>query len=169
MTFELGDTVVHPQFGAGEITDIQEIGAFGPSKRYYSIRLLSDVQTTVMVALDKEESVGLRRPIPKSRLSRLWRIFREQPQALPEEHKERHAVIEGKLQEGDLFQIAEAVRDLAWYREEKRPLTKAGERLYETGLGFLASELAGVEGSDVETAQAQITERLEASIGSAIA
>lgn len=169
MPFQVGDTVVHPQYGAGVITEIQERHSLGPRKRYYSIELLGDVQTTVMVPVEKEESVGLRQPIPKSRLSRLWRILRAKPQPLPDEHKERYAVIEGKLQEGDFFQIAEAVRDLAWRREEKNKLTRVGGRLYETGLGFIASELAGVQGSDVDTAEAQIAERLEASIGSAMA
>jgi CarD family transcriptional regulator len=169
MTFQVGDTVVHPHYGAGVITEIQERHSLGPRKRYYSIELLGDPQTTVMVPLGKEESVGLRQPIPKARLSRLWRILRAKPQALPDEHKERYAVIENKLQEGDIFQIAEAVRDLAWRREEKRKLTKVGGRLYETGLGFIASELAGVQGSDVDTAEAQIAERLNASIGSPVA
>jgi CarD family transcriptional regulator len=169
MTFQVGETVVHPHYGAGVITEIQERHSLGPRKRYYSIELLGDARTTVMVPLDKEESVGLRLPISKARLSRLWRILRGKPEALPDEHKERYAVIESKLEEGDLFQIAEAVRDLAWRREEKRALTKVGGRLYETGLGFIASELAGVQGSDVDTAEAQIAERLEASIGSAVA
>ena len=110
MTFEVGETVVHPQYGAGEITDIQERHSLGPTRRYYSIQLLGDVQTTVMVALGKEESVGVRQPIPKARLSRLWRILRGKPEVLPDEHKARYAVIETKLQEGDLFQIAEVVR-----------------------------------------------------------
>ena len=118
MTFQVGETVVHPDYGAGVITEIQERHSLGPSKRYYSIRLLSDAQTTVMVPLGKEESVGLRQPIPKSRLSRLWRVLRGEPQALPEEHKKRYAVIEGKLEEGDVFEIAEAVRD--WPGTERK-------------------------------------------------
>jgi CarD family transcriptional regulator len=169
MTFQVGETVVHPHYGAGVITEIQERHSLGPRKRYYSIELLGDPQTTVMVPLGKDESVGLRQPIPKARLSRLWRILRGKPEALPDEHKERYALIEGKLEEGDLFQIAEAVRDLAWRREEKRKLTKVGGRLYETGLGFIASEVAGVQGSDVDMAEAEIAERLDASIGSALA
>ena len=151
------------------ITEIEERHSLGPSKRYYSIELLGDSQTTGMVPLDREESVGLREPIPKARLNRLWRILHAAPQALPDEHKKRYSVIEEKLQAGDLFEIAEAVRDLAWRREQKRTLTKVGKRLYETGLGFLASELAGVQGSDVDTAEAQIAERLDASIGNALA
>ena len=140
MAFQVGETVVHPHYGAGMITEIQERHSLGPPKRYYSIELLGDPQTTVMVALDREESVGLRRPIPKGRLSRLWHILRAKPEILPAEHKERYAVLEGKLEEGNTFQVAEVVRDLAWRQEEKRQLTRIGKKLYETGLGFLASE-----------------------------
>jgi RNA polymerase-interacting CarD/CdnL/TRCF family regulator len=117
-----------------------------------------------MVPVGKEESFGLRRPVAKNRLGRLWRILRAEPDDLPTDHKQRYAVIEEKLQDCDFFQIAEVVRDLAWRREEKRHLTAVGKRLYKTGLGFLASELAAVQGSDVDTAEAQIAERLEASI-----
>ncbi len=169
MTFQVGETVVHPNYGAGVITEIRERHSLGASKRYYSIELLGDPETTVMVSLDNEEKVGLRQPIPKTRLSHLWRILRAEPQVLPDEHKKRYAVIEDKLQDGDVFQIAEAVRDLSWRREERRQLTIVGKRLYETGLGFLASELAGVQGSDVEAAEAQIAESLEASIASSAA
>ena len=164
MTFHVGETVVHPDYGAGVITEIQERHSLGPIKRYYSIELLGDSRTTVMVSLDNEVSVGLRQLISKARLSRLWRILRGEPQVLPDAHKERYEVIEDKFAKGDIFQIAEAVRDLAWRRDAKSHLTQVGRRLYETGLGFLASELAGVQGSDVDTAKAQIAERLAASI-----
>ena len=169
MTFQVRDAVVHPDYGTGVITEIKERNSFGPGKRYYSIALLGEPGTTVMVPVGREESFGLRRPIPKNRLSRLWRILRAQPEALPTDHKERYALVQEKLQDCDFFQIAEAVRDLAWRREEKRHLTPVGKRLYETGLGFLASELAAVLGSDVDTAEAQIAERLEASIAGAAA
>jgi RNA polymerase-interacting CarD/CdnL/TRCF family regulator len=102
-------------------------------------------------------------------VNRLWRILRAKPDELPTDHKARYAVIEEKLQDGDFFQIAEVVRDLAWRREEKRRLTTVGKRLYDTGMGFLAAELAAVQGSDVDVAEAQIAEKLEASIARAAA
>ena len=169
MAFQVGETVIHPNYGAGVITEIKERRTLGAGKRYYSIELLGDPGTIVMVPLGNEDKVGLRPPISKSRVSHLWRILHAAPQALPSEHKKRYAVVEDRLRDGDVFQIAEAVRDLAWRREETRDLTRVGKRLYETGLGFLASELAVVQGSDVHTAEAQIAERLEAHIASAAA
>jgi RNA polymerase-interacting CarD/CdnL/TRCF family regulator len=169
MTFQIKEAVVHPNYGTGVITEIKERHIFGEGKRYYSIDLLGEPGTTVMVPVGREESFGLRRPVPKDRLSRLWRILRAKPDALPSDHKERYAVIQEKLQGGDFFQTAKAVRDLAWRREEKRRLTTVGKRLYETGLGFLATELAAVQGSDVDAAEAQIAERLAASVADAVA
>ena len=169
MTFHIRDAVVHPNYGTGVITEIRERHILGQGKRYYSIDLLGEPGTTVMVPVGKEERVGLRPPISKKGLSRLWRILRAKPEDLPSDHKKRYALIQEKLHEGDPFQIAEVVRDLAWRREEKRRLTTVGKRLYDTGLGFLASELAAVQGSDVDAAEAQIAERLEASVASAAA
>jgi RNA polymerase-interacting CarD/CdnL/TRCF family regulator len=169
VTFHVKDAVVHPNYGTGVITEIKERHILGQGKRYYSIDLLGEPGTTVMVPVGGEERVGLRHPITQKGLSRVWRILRARPEDLPSDHKERYALIQEKLQEGDAFQIAEAVRDLAWRREEKRCLTTVGKRLYETGLGFLASELAVVQGSDVDTAEAQIAERLEASVANAAA
>jgi RNA polymerase-interacting CarD/CdnL/TRCF family regulator len=169
VNFQVRDAVVHPNYGTGVISEIKERHIFGEGKRYYSIDLLGEPGTTVMVPVGKEDNFGLRRPIPKKGLSRLWRILRAEPEDLPSDHKQRYALIEEKLQEGDPFQIAAAVRDLAWRRQEKRRLTTVGKRLYETGLGFLATELAAVQGSDVDTAEAQIAERLEASIARAAA
>jgi CarD family transcriptional regulator len=169
VTFQVKEAVVHPNYGTGVITEIRERHSLGQGKRYYSIDLLGEPGTTVMVPVGKEESFGLRRPIPKSRLGHLWHILCAEPDVLPSDHKQRYAVIQEKIQDGDLFQIAEAVRDLAWRREEKRRLTQVGKRLYETGLGFLASELAAVQGSDVDTAEAEISERLEASVANAAA
>jgi CarD family transcriptional regulator len=166
MTFQVGDLLVHPNYGTGVVTEIRERHSLGAGKRYYSIKLLGDPETTVMVPLGKEERVGLRRPIPKTRLGRLWHILRAEPETLPSEHKERYALIEEKLQEGDVFQIAEVVRDLAWRRTRERPLTQIGKRLYQESLEFLASEVAGVQDSDVEMAETQIAERLEARIAS---
>ena len=169
MTFQVKEAVVHPQYGAGVITEIKERHTLARGKRYYSIDLLGEPGTTIMVPVGREESVGLRRPVAKTGLSRLWRVLRADPDALPTDHKERYELIEAKFQDCDFFQIAEVVRDLAWRREEKQRLTTVGKRLYETGMGFLASELAAVQGSDVGTAEAQIAERLEASVARAVA
>lgn len=159
--FHIGETVVHPEYGAGKIREIRELSSLGhEEKRYYSIQLIGDPDTTVMVPLDREAEVGLREPIPEAELRSVWRVLRAAPRKLPSNYRTRCKVLEEKLREGGLAQIAEVVRDLAARREMERPLTVRGKRFYQEGMQRLVSEIAGAEGSDFATAESAIAEIL---------
>jgi CarD family transcriptional regulator len=166
--FKVGDTIVHPDYGAGVVTEVKEIAFLGNErKQYYSIELLSQPETTVMVAVSNEKKVGLRSPISESKLKRVWGILRAGPRTLPSDHNKRYALLREKLHDGDIFEIAKVLRDLAWRQEKRRNLTVRGKRLYEESLELLASEVAGAQGSDFDIAEAQISDRLAASIAGA--
>jgi len=160
--FHVGETVVHPVYGAGKIREIKELSSLGgEEKRYYSIQLIGDPDTTVMVPLEREAEVGLREPIPEIELRSVWRVLRAAPKKLPSDYRTRCKVVEEKLCEGDLGQIAEVVRDLAARREMERRLTVRGKRFYQEGMQRLVSEIAGAEGSDFATAESEIAEVLQ--------
>lgn len=164
MVFKRGDTVVHPNYGAGIITDIRERGFLGNRKKpYYSIQLLSQPETTVLVALQNAEEVGLRPTVPQHRLGQIWRILRSEPTELPPDHKKRYEMLKDKVHSGDVFRIAEVLRDLAWRRKRKRKLTIRGKRVYDRGMEFLAGEIAGVQHRDVDVAERQISNTLSQS------
>jgi len=161
LVWKVGDTVIHPAYGAGVVIDIKELEFLGnKSKPYYSIELLSQPATVVMVALRNAEKVGLRAPVPQSKLSQLWRVLHADPRSLPSDHKERYALLKDKLHGGDVFQIAEALRDLAWKKEQKGGLTTEGKRLYEQAMRFLSAEIASTQGSDLSTTEVQISSML---------
>ena len=161
MTFEVGDTVVHPGYGAGEVVEIKALAYLGRERKsYYSIDLLSDPGTTVMVPVRDEKKVGLRRPIASSRMKRVWRVLGSAPETLPTDHKERYALVEGKLHGGDTVRIAEALRDMAWRREQKSSLTIEGKRLYDRAIRFLSAEIAVSRDSDPSTVEAEISQVL---------
>ena len=167
--FQVGDMCVHPDYGAGVVTDIKEMGFLGNErKRYYSIALLSQPETTVMVAVRNEERVGLRSPISRTKLRRIWHILRASPRTLPSDHKKRNAMLQQRLDEKDILETARILRDLAWRKEDRQSLTVRGKRLYEKCLELLASEVAGAQGSGFDTAEAQIADRLDASLSSAV-
>lgn len=159
--FHIGETVVHPDYGAGRIQEIVALSSLGSKeKEYYSIQLIGDPDTTIMVPLDREDQIGLREPIPEEELRSVWRVLRAAPRELPSNYKKRCSMVETKLQDGALEQIAEVVRDLAARRETERRLTVQGKRLYRQGLQRLVSEIAGAEGSDYATAEAEIADAL---------
>ena len=162
MAFKVGDTVTHPNYGAGIITDIRERQFLDvEKKRYYSIQLLGEPEKTIMVALQNAQEVGLRPTVSRSRLSRIMSTLGSSPSELPSDHNKRYEVLKDKLYSGNAVRIAEVLRDLAWRREQRKQLTTRGKQLYDRGMEMLAGEIAGARHSEVEAAASQITRTLE--------
>ena len=86
---------------------------------------------------------------------------------LPDNHEQRCTLLDEKLSSGDVFAVAEVLRDLAWRREEKRHLTIRGKRLYERGMALLAGEVASVQESDLVDAEILISGVLDKSLHTA--
>jgi len=164
--FQVGDTVILPHHGAGTVTDIEELQVLGSDNLYYSIKLFDESKTFVWIPVKDAEKQGVRHPIRKSQLGQIWRVLRAEPQELPTDHNKRYEFLLEKLCGGNLFQVAEAVKDLFWRNHCTRNLTIKGKRLYDRGMMFLASEVAVVQGSDFAVAEARISDILGTSLAS---
>jgi CarD family transcriptional regulator len=117
-----------------------------------------------MVPVGAEERMGLRPPVAETKLGRVWRVLRGDPKTLPSDHGKRCTLLDEKLNSGDIFAIAEVLRDLAWRREAKQHLTIRGRRLYERGMSLLAGEVASAQDSDLEDAETLISGVLDKSL-----
>ncbi|MBN1979058.1 MAG: hypothetical protein JW918_16780 [Anaerolineae bacterium] len=161
MAFKTGDAVFHPVRGAGVVTGIKDRKRDGEKRRYYSIKLLGHPGTKVMVPANTAEEIGLRHAMSQTKLKKMWRVLCGDPRKLPKDHKDRYAVIEEKLHTGDAFEVAEAVRDMAWRRKQEGKLTTRGKRIYEEALMLLAGEVAAVQEIEMEEAEGQVYARLQ--------
>jgi CarD family transcriptional regulator len=164
MMFQVGDMVIHPGYGAGLVTKIEKLTCLGSNKLYYLIELSDELKTNVWVPVKDAEAKGVRHPTPKSQLGRIWRILRAVPETLATDHKERYGLLQEKLRGGDIFRIAEVVRDMYWKDHRVRRLTMAGKELYDRGLMLLTSEVAVVQGCDFLAAQVMIADILGVSL-----
>ena len=165
--YHVGDTLVHPHHGAGVVTELKSLRSLGrQGKQYYSITLLSEPGTVVMVPISKSKEIGLRPPMSASKLRRVWRRLRTQPEILPSDHNERCRIVREKLHDGDALLVAEVLRDLSWKDYQGRKLTSEGKRLYDKGMRLLASEVAAIQSSDLSTAEAGISQTLDDSMKS---
>ena len=162
--FQIGDTIIHPGYGAGTVVKIEKLQCLGSDKLYYSIELSDGSKTLVWVAVGDAGNRGVRYPTLKSQLGKIWRILRAGPEMLSPDHKERHESLQEKLRGGDIFRIAEVVRDMFWEDRRSHGLAIMGKELYERGLALLASEVAVVEGCDFAAAEAMISDMLGASL-----
>ena len=161
MAFKAGDAVFHPARGAGRVTGIKDRKRDGEKSSYYTIELLGQPGTRLMIPTSSAKEIGLRHAMSQAKLEKVWRLLRGDPQKLPQDHKDRYAVIEEKLQTGDAFEVAEAVRDMAWRRRQEGKLTTRGKRIYEEAMMLLAGEIAAVQEIEVKEAEGQVNERLQ--------
>jgi CarD family transcriptional regulator len=159
--FNTGDAIVHPTRGVGVVVNIQEREWQGSSSRYYQIELLGrEPSLKLMIPIEEADELGLRLAIQQSEVEQVWRVLRSEPEALPSNHKTRHKLLRDKLHAGDIFQVAEVLRDLTWRQKEEDHLTTRGKRIYKEALMFLAGEVAAAQGIDVAEAKTQIREEL---------
>ena len=162
--FKAGDPIIHPVRGAGVVIGIEEREWRGSSALYYRIQLLGQQSVNLMIPIDAAETLGLRRTIAKSKLGQVWHVLLADPEKLPADHRQRYQLLKDKLHTGDVFHVAEVVRDMAWRQRRKGSLTTVGKRLYDEGLTLLAGELAAAQDIDLTNAEFQITARLGESL-----
>jgi CarD family transcriptional regulator len=166
MKFATGDAVVHPVYGAGIVERIVEREWRGSIELYYRIKLLGQSGTMLMIPTSVAQKLGIRRVIRQSEMKQLWHVLLAAPGNLPDEHKERHQLLQDKLGTGDVFQVAEVVRDMAW-QQSKAHLTSNGKQVYEEGIRLLVGELAAVQGIDFADSETQVRARLREHLSSA--
>ena len=159
--FDTGDAIVHPTRGVGVVVDIEDRVWQGNSSQYYQIELLGrEPNLKLMIPIEEAEELGIRLAIRQPEVEQVWRVIRAQPEDLPQNHKTRHKVLQEKLHAGDIFLVAEVLRDLTWRKREEERLTTRGNRIYKEALTFLAAEIAAAQQVDVAEANSQVREKL---------
>jgi CarD family transcriptional regulator len=157
MEFELGDHVVYPAYGAGTIAAKEERVFAGTTTRYYILKMVAD-EGEFMVPVEQAESLGIR---PVMDAKAIFKVLRSRPNPLPDDYKERQAIIEELLATSDAIQLALGARDLAWFAGVKS-LTGRDIQLYEELQTQLASELSLAKGISLEEAREELTTELNA-------
>ena len=166
MRFTTGDAVVHPIRGAGIVERIVERTWHGNAEPYYRIKLLGRLGTMLMVPISAAEKLGMRYAISQSNIEQLWRVLLAAPIGLPKKYNELTKLLQDKLGTGDVFQVAEVVRDVAW-RQWKTRLGSTAKLLYEEGTRLLVGEIAATQDIEFADAETLVRARLRDRMSSA--
>jgi CarD family transcriptional regulator len=139
-TFRVGDKVVYPHHGAAVIESTIERDVGGEMRKYWVLRL-SYGDLTLMVPTDGTEEVGLRGVVPKSELESVFTVLRSKKQApTPSNWSRRFKSHVEKLRSGDIYQVAEVVRNLS-NRDKTKGLSAGEKRMLTRARQILVSEL----------------------------
>jgi len=129
--------VVHPQHGAATIEKKVRQSFDGTRRDYYILDIATE-QLTVMVPIEKVDEL-IRPVISKTKSREVLKSLKGEPEEAGSNWSRWYKVLNEKMVSGDIFQVAEVVRDL-WHRAATDGLTGLANRAHFHGI--LGHELA---------------------------
>lgn len=161
--FEVGDKVVYPHHGAGKVLKKENRNLMGSRREYLTIMILHN-NMTVMVPSENAARAGLRRVCDEKEMKKVVAVLTDPVSDMPKNWNRRFKHNREKIKTGDVFELAEVVRNLA-LREMEKGLSTGEKQMYTRAKQVLASEFMYALDTDEEGAEAYLDGLLEKSFG----
>ncbi len=158
MPFDVGDKVVYPHHGAATIERRERKEAFGKKQDYLVLRLAYG-DLTLMVPAENADHIGLRDVINDEEVEEVFAVLRKKEARMPTNWSRRFKNHVEKLKSGDIYQVAEVVRNLT-IREKDKGLSAGEKRMLARARQILVSELTFALNVDEDTAEDKLDEVL---------
>ena len=159
MSYDVGDRVVYPHHGAAVVERKEMREAFGSQTEYLVLRMAHG-EMTVSVPSDKVDDVGVRWPISADEVEDLYEVLRKRDVHEPANWSRRFKNHQEKLKSGDVYQVAEIVRNLA-LRDRAKGLSAGEKSLFQKARSVLISELSFALDISEEVAIEQVEKTLQ--------
>jgi CarD family transcriptional regulator len=137
--FSVGDSVVYPHHGAGQVVRKEVKDVLGEPREYLTIKILHN-DMTVMVPTANAARAGLRRVIDEDTVKKVLAVLQDECSEMPKNWNRRFKHNRDKIKTGDVYELAEVVRNLA-IREAEKGLSTGEKQMFTRARKILASEL----------------------------
>lgn len=148
--YEVGDKVVYPHHGAGTVLQKESKTVLGEDREYLTIQILHN-DLTVNVPSENAERVGLRKVIDGQMVERVVEVLHGSGTQMPKNWNRRFKYNRDKMKTGDIFELAEVVRNLS-LREHEKGLSTGEKQMFVKAKKILASEIMYAKDLDEEEA-----------------
>ena len=139
--FKLGDKIVYPGHGVGEIEGVRTTVVGGQEHHIYNIKIL-DSGMKVMVPVTQAASVGLRKIVDKKAIDTVYDILRDRNFKIDTQTwNRRFREYSQKIKTGSVFEIAIVLRDLSVLSADKE-LSFGEKKMLDMAEALLVSEIA---------------------------
>ena len=156
--FKVGDKVVYPHHGAGTVVKKEQREVLGQKRDYLTIKILHN-DMTVNVPCENAEKVGLRRVIDEQMVEKVMKALQGSGTTMPKNWNRRFKHNRDKMKTGNIFELAEVVRNLA-VRNNEKGLSTGEKQMFVKAKKILASELMYAKSMDEEEAAAWLDDVL---------
>ena len=123
--FNVGDKIVYPMHGAGVIDSIEEKNILGVKQAYYILKMPGEVK--VMVPTAKAEEIGVRGIINKKDAEKVFDVLESNETKMSMNWNKRYRDNMEKMKSGDIYEVADVVRNLSFKQKEKGLSTRRKE------------------------------------------
>jgi CarD family transcriptional regulator len=158
LMYKIGDMAVYPTQGVGIIEAIEAKEFAGEKHEFYILRIV-DSDMTIMIPVNNALQVGMRNLIDKDRVSAVYDILEEKQDdngSAIASWSRRQREYNEKIKSGDLFEVAEVLRELYLIKEGK-DLSYGEKKVLDLARKLLVKEVALAEGAEEE----QVVKRVE--------
>ncbi len=161
--FKVGDKVVYPHHGAGTVVKKEQREVLGQKREYLTIKILHN-DMTVNVPCENAEAVGLRRVIDEPMVEKVLKALQGSGTTMPKNWNRRFKHNRDKMKTGDIFELAEVVRNLS-LRDHEKGLSTGEKQMFVKAKKILASELMYAKAMDEDEAGVWLDEVLSTVAG----
>jgi len=158
--FNVGDKIVYPMHGAGTIDSIEEKDILGEKQSYYILRMPGGVK--VMIPTAKAEEVGVRNIIDKGSADKVISVLEQNETDMDKNWNKRYRDNMDKMKSGDIYEIADVVRNLSFKQKEKG-LSTGEKKMLNNAKQILVSELVLAEHASQEEVEEIVETKINTS------
>jgi len=138
---------------------IEQKDVLGQQRDYLTIQILHN-DMTVMVPVENADRAGLRKVVESDVVDQVLEVLRSDPTKMPKNWSRRYKHNRDKLKTGDIFEVAEVVRNLA-IRHADKGLSTGEKQMFSKAKKILASELMYARDFNEDEATAFLEDVLE--------
>jgi CarD family transcriptional regulator, regulator of rRNA transcription len=157
--YKVGDKVVYPHHGAGTVVKKETRTILGQEREYLTIKILHN-DMTVNVPTENADRVGLRKVIDEDMVVRVVKVLHGSGTKMPKNWNRRFKYNRDKMKTGDIFELAEVVRNLS-LRDQEKGLSTGEKQMFVKAKKILASELMYAKGMDEDDAAVWLDDELD--------
>ena len=158
--YNVGDKIVYPMHGAGVIDSIEEKDILGEKQSYYILKMPGEVK--VMVPIATAEQHGIRNVIDTEEANQVIKVLEQDETEMEKNWNKRYRDNMDKMKSGNIYEVADVVRNLSFKQKEKG-LSTGEKKMLHNAKQILVSELVLARHSNKEEIEELVDNKINTS------
>ena len=158
MSFQIGDKVVHPMYGAGVLESVIQKKVGGVTREYYIMRL-PERSMVVMIPVESSEEIGVRPVVDQDQANAVLAAIPGIQVEMTANWNHRYRENMERLKSGDLLEVARVVKGLT-ARDAARGLSTGERKMLHSAKQILISDISMAQDNPYEEAELRINKAL---------